>query len=116
MRMKSIRGMGLWPLVFVLAGGIALVHASQSRGAEVPTATIGPKEVLAGLRAFFQKTALMDGSYRPGVDPNYEGLSDSAYSDLAPVTYAVVLHKTFGWKLPHEEKTRDFFYWFLRCR
>jgi hypothetical protein len=25
---------------------------------------------------------------------------------MAPLTYAVTLHKTFGWKLPHEEKTR----------
>src|SRR5262245_19482966 len=35
-------------------------------------------------------------------------MSDSAYSDLAAVTYAVTLHKTFGWKLPHEEATRRF--------
>jgi geranylgeranyl transferase type-2 subunit beta len=32
-------------------------------------------------------------------------MSDSAASDLAPVTYAVVIHKTFGWKLPDEPKT-----------
>ena len=31
------------------------------------------------------------------------------YSDLAAPTYAVVLHRTFGWKLPHEAKTRRFF-------
>jgi hypothetical protein len=24
------------------------------------------------------------------------------------VTYAVILHKTFGWKLPYEEKTKEF--------
>ena len=35
-------------------------------------------------------------------------MSDSAYSDLAPVAYAVVIHKTFGWSLPNEEKTREF--------
>jgi geranylgeranyl transferase type-2 subunit beta len=58
------------------------------------------------LRDFFAKTAAEDGSFRPGIVPSYAGMSDSAYSDLAPVTYAVVLHKTFGWKLPHEEKTR----------
>jgi geranylgeranyl transferase type-2 subunit beta len=34
-------------------------------------------------------------------------MSDSAYSDLAPVTYAVILHRTFGWQLPHEAKTRE---------
>jgi geranylgeranyl transferase type-2 subunit beta len=53
---------------------------------------------------------LPDGSFRPGVDPSYEGMSDSAYSDLAPPTYAVILHKTFGWKLPLEEKTAKFFH------
>jgi hypothetical protein len=71
--------------------------------------TVKPDEVLKGLRTFFEKTARENGSFQPGVDPEYEGISDSAYSDLAPATYAVILHKTFGWKLPHEEKTRDFF-------
>jgi hypothetical protein len=64
-------------------------------------------DVLAGLRRFYEKTAEPDGSFRPGVDPDYAGMSDSAYSDLAPITYAVILHKTFGWKLPHEAKTHD---------
>ena len=34
-------------------------------------------------------------------------MSDSAYSDLAPTVYAIVLHRTFGRKLPHEEKTKE---------
>ncbi len=67
-----------------------------------------PDEVLTGVRTFFAKTAREDGSFRPGPDPEYRGMSDSASSDLAPVTYAVVLHRTFGWKLPHEEATRAF--------
>jgi geranylgeranyl transferase type-2 subunit beta len=67
-----------------------------------------PADVLAGLRDFYKKTARDDGSFRPGIDPDYEGLSDSAASDLAPVTYAVVLHKTFGWPLPDEKKTIAF--------
>ncbi len=66
-----------------------------------------PAEVLDGVRAFFARTARDDGSFRPGIDPDYAGMSDSAASDLAPVAYAVILHKTFGWKLPHEEKTRQ---------
>src|SRR5207302_311659 len=70
--------------------------------ADTPT----PAEVLDGVRSFFAKTARPDGPFRPGVDPDYAGISDSAYSDLAPVTYAVVLHKPFGWKLPHEETPR----------
>jgi geranylgeranyl transferase type-2 subunit beta len=67
-----------------------------------------PDEVLSGLKTFFGKNAKQDGSFRPGIDPSYEGISDSAYSDLAPVAYAVVIHKTFGWKLPDEEQTRKF--------
>jgi geranylgeranyl transferase type-2 subunit beta len=67
---------------------------------------VKPAEVLAGLRDFYKKTARADGSFRPGIDRKYEGMADSAASDLAAVTYAVVLHKTFGWQLPHEEKTK----------
>lgn len=68
-----------------------------------------PEQVLAGLKAFVKLTAKPDGSFRPGADPEYEGMADSAYSDLAPAAYAVVLAKTFGWKLPYEENTRLFF-------
>lgn len=73
-----------------------------------PAAEPTPDEVLAGLRTFFVKSARPDGSFGPSTDPAYEGISDSAYSDLAPVAYAVVIHKTFGWKLPDEAKTRQF--------
>lgn len=62
-------------------------------------------EVLDGLREFYRKTARPDGSFTPGVDPEYRGMSDSAYSDLAAITYACTLHKTFGWKLPYEKQT-----------
>jgi geranylgeranyl transferase type-2 subunit beta len=88
-----------WSLA-VLACGLAVSRA----GAAEPT----PAEVLDGVRAFFAKTARADGSFRPGIDPDYPGISDSAASDLAPVTYAVILHRTFGWKLPHEDRTREF--------
>jgi hypothetical protein len=56
-------------------------------------------------RLLLLTTARVDGSFGPGIDPACEGMSDRAYSDLAPVAYAVIVHKTFGWKLPHEEKT-----------
>jgi geranylgeranyl transferase type-2 subunit beta len=82
----------------------ALAQPALPAAEEKPADT--PDTVLAGLRAFYAKTALPDGSFRPGVDPEYAGNSDSGYSDLAPVVYAVVLHKTFGWELPHEDKTR----------
>jgi geranylgeranyl transferase type-2 subunit beta len=68
---------------------------------------VKPAEVLAGLREFYKRTANADGSFRPGIDRKYPGMADCAASDLAAVTYAVVLHRTFGWKLPHEAKTRQ---------
>jgi geranylgeranyl transferase type-2 subunit beta len=75
-----------------------------------PTPKSAPRaKVLAGLKEFYAKTARPDGSYQPGVDPAYKGMSDSAASDMAPPTYAVIIHRTFGWKLADEEKTRAFF-------
>lgn len=83
----------------------AILTASASSTSAEPA--LGEQETLAGLRDFIKQTALPDGSFRPGVDPKYEGMSDSAYSDMAPVAYAVVIHRTFGWTLPYEEKTRE---------
>ena len=85
------------------AAWVTLLIPGMSFAAE-PT----PERVLAGVRDFFAKTARDDGSFRPGVDPKYPGMSDSAASDLAPTVYAVILHKTFGWPLPDEAKTRAF--------
>ena len=92
--------------LFILLAAVLLPAAGRA-AAERPT----PEAVLAGVKEFFKKTARPDGSFQPGIDPDYRGMSDSAYSDLAPVTYAVVLHKTFGWKLPYEEKTKEFLRW-----
>src|SRR5262245_34464981 len=62
-------------------------------------------DVLKGLQEFARRTAPTAGASQPGIDPKYKGMADSAYSNLAPVTYAIVLHRTFGWKLPSEDKT-----------
>lgn len=67
-----------------------------------------PDPVLQGVRDFCAQTARPDGSFRPGIRTDYPGMSDSAYSDLAPTVYAVILHRTFGWKLPDEKKTGEF--------
>lgn len=88
-------------LVLVVPLCVALLPAAEPDAPD-------PFEVIAGLKRFFKKCAKPDGSFRPGVDPKYEGMSDSAYSDLAPTAYAVVIHKTFGMSLPDEEKTRAF--------
>jgi len=74
-------------------------------GVRAESPRVSPNEVLSGLRKFYAKTSRSDGSFLPGIDPDYRGMSDSAYSDLAPVTYAVTIHKSFGWKLPREKQT-----------
>jgi geranylgeranyl transferase type-2 subunit beta len=95
--------------LLLLVSLFALLLSSCVFAGAPPTSEPTPAQVLPGLRDFFAKTALPDGSYRPGIDPDYEGMADTAYSDLAAATYAVVLHRTFGWKLPDEAKTRAFF-------
>jgi len=89
-------------VVAFMAGKTPSLHAEDRR----PDCT--PEKVLTGVRQFFAQTSQEDGIFRPGIDPEYEGMSDCAFSDLAAVTYAVTLHKTFGWQLPYENKTRGF--------
>jgi len=85
-------------------GALLALFLTLSAPAAEPT----PEVVLKGVQQFFEKTARPDGSFQPGIKREYPGMSDSAYSDLAPTVYAVILHQTFGWKLPHEEKTKEF--------
>src|SRR5688572_12827689 len=98
MRVDIIAPLGAFVIALGLSGYLS---------AEDKLTNAKPNEVLTGVRTFFEKTALPDGSFRPGIDPDYMGFSDTSYSDLAAITYAVVLHKTFGWKLPHESKTLE---------
>src|SRR5262245_23133686 len=92
----------------MLGLGFVIVLSTVSPACVAEPRLAKPVKVLAGLRAFLERTARADGSFANGIDPQYRGMSDSAYSDLAAVTYAVTLHKTFGWTLPHEEATRRF--------
>jgi geranylgeranyl transferase type-2 subunit beta len=91
---------------FLSATMLALTLAAAGQ-AQQPAASDAPdaKAVLDGLRQFYAKTARDDGSFQPGIDPDYQGMSDSAFSDLAAITYACTIHKTFGWKLPHPNQT-----------
>jgi geranylgeranyl transferase type-2 subunit beta len=98
--------------VLVVSLGVASdwavsLAAEKNKGEQ--SALPAPGDVLKGLKIFYVVTAKSDGSFTPGVDPQYRGMSDSVYSDLAAVTYAVTLHKTFGWKLPYEQATGKFF-------
>jgi hypothetical protein len=96
--------LGVFVTVSAYAEGTKPAPAITRANKQAPTSN----EVLQGLKDFYKKTARPDGSFQPGIDPKYRGMSDAAYSDLAPVTYAVTLHKTFGWTLPHEDKTAEF--------
>lgn len=100
-RKASPWGLGAIPMLIVCLALLSL-HLPVCAAEPPPT-----KEILDGLRSFTERTAVADGGFRPGVDPNYQGMSDSAYSDFAPVAYAVVIHRTFGWTLPHEAKTLE---------
>jgi geranylgeranyl transferase type-2 subunit beta len=90
--------------ILVLFAVVTFV-ANLGRADEPAAKLLDAPAVLAGLREFYSKTARLDGSFQPGIDPDYRGMSDSAFSDLAAVTYACTIHKTFGWKLPQEEQT-----------
>src|SRR5262245_2020114 len=83
-----------------LALGAILCLAAVASAQQPPS-----DDVLKGLREFYQRTARVDGSFQPGIDQAYLGMSDAAFSDMAAVTYACVIHRTFGWELPHREKT-----------
>lgn len=84
------------------------VCAARSHGADDRTSAVSAEDVLSGLRGFYAKTARPDGAFQPGIDPDYIGMSDCAYSDMAAVTYACTIHKTFGWQLPAEKETIAF--------
>lgn len=71
------------------------------------------KTVLDGIQDFIHRTAKKDGSFTPGIDPQYKGISDTNSSGIAAPAYATILCKTFGWNLPFPNETKDFFY---RCQ
>jgi geranylgeranyl transferase type-2 subunit beta len=57
---------------------------------------------------FIARCQREDGAYAPSPDPSYRGNSDTSSSDLAAVTYAVVLLKTLGEKPPRAEQIVEF--------
>ena len=70
-------------------------------------------DVLNGVKSFLNEVANKDGSFRPGIDPNYKGTSDTGLSGIAAPAYATILSTTFGWELPYPDKTIEFF---LKCQ
>lgn len=70
-------------------------------------------DVLEGVRTFIHRTAQKDGSFTPGIDPHYPGVSDTNLSGIAAPAYAVILCRTFDWSLPYPGETKEFFH---RCQ
>jgi hypothetical protein len=106
--MKHTRQRHLWIRQLAIAIAVLAVATRPSQSDDLQRQSATANAVLRGLREFYLHTARKDGSYSPGVDREYRGMSDSAYSDLAPVTYAVVIHKTLGWPLAQERETAEF--------
>ncbi len=89
-----------------------LVHAGLLTGAValgLPGCRDKKTDVLNGVKDFLYRVANEDGSFRPGIDPGYKGTSDTGLSGIAAPTYAVILFKTFGWRLPYPDRTKAFF-------
>jgi hypothetical protein len=67
-------------------------------------------DVLTGVQNFLYRVANTDGSFRPGINPEYKGTSDTGLSDIAAPAYATILCHTFGWSLPYPAETTEFFF------
>lgn len=95
----------------LLAAGSIGAAASLSGRTRAPALALPAAE---GVRireeafAFLQKCARKDGGYNPSPEPGYRGSSDTAESDLAAVTYAAVLAKTFQRELPGSARSAEF--------
>lgn len=57
---------------------------------------------------FIDRCRRPDGGYAPSPDPEYRGNSDTKLSDVAGVTYAAVLAKTFGRELSQRARSVEY--------
>jgi prenyltransferase beta subunit len=109
---------GCWPAsatqsqssrrAFLRGAAWALAGAAFGTSRAWPASAPAPADLADGTLAFIWRCARDDGGYAPSPDPLYQGNSDTGLSDLAAVTYAVVLAKTMAWKLPHQDKSIQF--------
>ncbi len=88
----------------IYAGGISLgLYSCKDQSTEV----------LNGVKRFLTNVANRDGSFRPGLDPDYAGTSDTGLSGIAAPAYATIISTTFGWELPFPDETINFL---LKCQ
>lgn len=106
--LTSVPRPGLSRRAFLHRAGWALAGTGLGTRWVAAAAVAGPAGLAEETLAFIRRCAREDGGYAPSPDPRYEGNSDTRLSDLAAVTYAVVLAKTMGWELPHPERTIQF--------
>jgi hypothetical protein len=97
-------------LAWTAAATASFFAASSRRGnpQAQPSPRIDGRRIKDETLRFIEMCARDDGGYAVSPDPNYQGTSDTAESDLAAVTYAATLAKTLGWELPHRERSADF--------
>ena len=85
----------------VCTGGLSLgLHSCVNDNADL----------LKGVHDFLYRVANSDGSFRPGIDPNYKGTSDTGLTGIAAPAYATILCDTFGWSVPYPAETTAFFF------
>ncbi|HET6384658.1 MAG TPA: prenyltransferase/squalene oxidase repeat-containing protein [Armatimonadota bacterium] len=65
-------------------------------------------ETIKTAEDFVRRCRRDDGGYAPSPDPAYPGFSDTRLSDLAAVTYAAVLARTFGWDMQDPDRSVEY--------
>lgn len=98
-----------WLAEAAALGASAFAGSSASLGA---FNTEGEKDDGHAIRTatfdFIRRSGRDDGGYAPSPDREYRGNSDTELSDLAGVTYAAVLAKTFGVTLEHADRSAGY--------
>ena len=97
-----------WTLLTGAATGATVGLYGNAFASQKAMPSENGEQIKENVFAFLQKCARQDGGYAPSPDPKYHGNSDTGESDLAAVTYAAVLAKTFGRKLPHSDRSAEF--------
>src|SRR5437868_2523954 len=99
-----------WLFRGAMGGGafLAGLHSRDYASLGLAKADEDGVKLAAETREFILRCRREDGSYAPSPDPAYTGESDTKLSDLAAVTYAAVLAKTMGWKLPEPKRSAAF--------
>ncbi|MEW6234700.1 MAG: prenyltransferase/squalene oxidase repeat-containing protein [Candidatus Omnitrophota bacterium] len=88
----------------IASGSLIVLRSSQAKS---------ENDILDGILTFIHRTANKNGSFQPGIDPLYKGISDTNLSGIAAPVYATILCHTFDWNLPNSNETKDFLY---RCQ